>query len=183
MKLQAIRIDRTMQGDREVKLPYKCFACHDGGLVGGRFIAEFVEGESEIPFICNRDQCEAGRLRRSAWSANNDEKYRNSFDVRLNKYSCEDIHNWEKDHFIQTVILRPKQIDVASQYVQAVSDRQRQVEDIKDLLMLIDADISDRIENFVKRYREKDGVLYRNWQDLPTEAHSKLLVNIRNLIG
>jgi hypothetical protein len=181
MKLEAVRIDRTMQGDREVKLPYKCFACHDGGLAGGRFVNEFVDGNSDIPFICNRDYCEAGRLRRTAWSANNDETYRASFDVRLDKYACEDIHNWEKDHFVQTVILRPKQVDIASQYVQAVSDRQQQIEDIKDLLMSVESDIRDRIENFVKRYRDKDNVLYRSWEDLPTEAQGKLLVNIRNL--
>lgn len=181
MKLEAVRIDRTMQGDREVKLPYKCFACHDGGLVGGRFIKEFVEGDSDIPFICNRDFCEAGKLRRNAYYANNEDSYKASFDIRLDKYSCEDIHNWEKDHFIQTVILRPQKVDIASQYVQAVSDRQRQIEDIKDLLMSVGEDVRDRVENFVARYREKNNVLYRSWEDLPTDAHAKLLINVRNL--
>lgn len=188
MKLQAIRIDRTVESDCEVKLPFKCFACHDGGLAGGRFIAEFVEGDSDVPFICNRDNCDAGRIRRSAWSANNDPKYRDSFDGRLDRYACEDIHQWEKKYFIETTILNPpvNRAPIIDQVLQSISDRDKIYKQLEDAIAQVDIDITERIAKFIKLCRDRDSTsdspkFYSNVKSLPTEAYKVLLIQIRNL--
>lgn len=187
MKLQAIKIDRSQEQDREIHPPFRCFACHDGGLAGGQFLSQFVDGDSDIPFLCNRDQCESGRLRRSAWSANNDEQYRKSFDSRLDRYACEDLHQWGLAQWredLQKRISRKRltqSISIAAQFEQAVSDREKQIADIKILLMGIDEITAKRIEGFVQKYRDRDGVSYPNWEALPSSAHEVLAANLRSL--
>jgi hypothetical protein len=183
MKIQAVQIDRNTEGDREITPPFRCFACHDGGLAGGKFLKEFVDGDSDIPFICNRDQCQAGRRRYSAWSANDDEQYRNSFDTRLDRYACEDLHKWGKHEWEQDLKKRlqqqPPAQSIAEQFAQEVSDRERQIADIKVLLMNVDELTAKRIEGFVQKYRDRDQVNYPNWEALPTTAHKVLIENLR----
>lgn len=185
MKLQAVKIDRSKDQDREIHPPFRCFACHDGGLAGGRFIGEFVDGDSDIPFLCNRDQCEAGRLRRSAWQASTDDQYRNSFDSRLDRYACEDLHQWGKREWEEDLKKRlsrqPPTQSIAAQFEQVVSDRERQIADIKILLMGIDEVTAKRIEGFVQKYRDRDQVNYPNWEALPSAAHEVLFKNLRSL--
>lgn len=185
MKLQAIRIDRNV--DNEIYPPFSCFACQDGGLAGGIFLAEFVDGNSDIPFICNREQCEAGRLYRTAYAANNDKQYRASFDSRLDKYACEDMHQWGlqawRDDLKNRFSRQPPTESVAQKFAAAVSDRDRKIENIKDLLMQIEFDIAPRLEAFVQKYRDRDQVNYPNWQSLPSKAHEVLITNLRSLIA
>lgn len=183
MKLQAVKIDR-ISSDREIHPPFRCFACHDGGLAGGQFLSQFVDGDSDIPFLCNRDQCEAGRLRRSAWSANNDEQYRNSFDSRLDRYACEDLHQWGlaqwRKELQERISRQPPAQSIAEQFDQAVSDRQKQISEIKTLLTGIDTETAKRVHGFVQKYRDRDSKPYRSWEDLPSTAHQVLL---RSLAG
>ncbi len=192
VKLQAIKIDRTVQSDREIQFPFKCFACHDGGLAGGRFLSKFVEGDSDIPFICNRDECEAGRIRRTAWSANSDPRYRNAFDSRLDRYACEDIHQWEKqsyiDDFVKTRSRQEKStIDAPSsivikKYDEAVSDREAIYKEIETEIARFESDfINPKIENFLRHCRDRDSIDYINIKALPTSDYKVLLSKIKGL--
>lgn len=187
MKIQAIKIDRTIQGDREIQLPFKCFACHDGGLAGGRFITEFVEGDSDIPFICNRDECEAGRLRRTAYGANSDRLYQNSFDTRLDKYACQDIHNWGKQSFINDMVARKSKqvapIAIAEQFFQEVGDRDRRILEIQQAIAEAEsqgANLSSKIQKTVQMCSDRDGITYQDWKFLPSSDHQRMLDGIRN---
>jgi hypothetical protein len=72
---------------------------------------------------------------------------------------------------------------VAVEFASAVSDRDRKIEDIKDLLMEISFDVIPRIEAFVQKYRDRDQVNYPNWQSLPSKAHEVLITNLRSLIA
>lgn len=188
MKLQAIKIDRAAQSDREIHPPFRCFACHDGGLAGGIFLYKFVDGDNDIPFLCNRDQCEAGKLRRNAYAANNDEQYRNSFDNRLDRYSCEDLHQWGLQYWqdgikarLSNLSKQPPVQSIAEQFDQAVSDREKQITDIKILLMNVDEITANRVKEFVQKYRDKHQINYPNWESLPSNAHEVLITNLRSL--
>lgn len=185
MKIQAVRIDRTVQGDREIQLPFRCFACHDGGLAGGRYIAHFVEGDSDIPFICNREDCEAGRTRRAAYGANSDRLYQNSFDARLDKYACQDIHEWEKQSFINDMVAKKSKqvapVAIAEQFTQAVSDRQLLFEEIQQAINSLGKDISLNIAKFLKHCCDRDSIQYLNIEALPTSDYSILLSKIKGL--
>lgn len=190
MKIQAVKLDRTIQGDREIQLPFKCFACHDGGLAGGRFITEFVEGDSDIPFICNRDECEAGRIRRTAWSANNDASYRNAFDTRLDRYSCEDIHKWEKQSFIEDMVTRRSrqeaQTPIATQFFQQVDDRDRRILEIQQAIAKAEsqgANLTSKIAKTVQMCSDRDGITYQDWKFLPSGDHQRMLDGIKQLQG
>jgi hypothetical protein len=189
-KLQAIRIDRTVQGDREIQLPFRCFACHDGGLAGGRFLSKFVEGESDIPFICNCDECDAGRIRRTAYGANSDPNYRNAFDSRLDRYACEDIHNWEKQSYIDDLVKRRsrqvEQTPVADQFSQKVEDRDRRILEIQQAIAEAEsqgANLSTKIQKTVQMCSDRDGVTYQDWKFLPSGDHQRMLNGIKQLQG
>jgi len=186
LKLQAIRIDRTVQGDREIQLPFKCFACHDGGLAGGGYIAHFVEGDSDIPFICNREDCDAGRVRRTAYSANSDPSYRNAFDARLDRYSCEDIHQWEKQLFVEDMLHRRSKhqapAPVVEIYDRAVSDHQLLFKKIQTEIAKFDPEfINPKVENFLKQKCDRDSIQYLNIEALHTADYTALLSKIRKL--
>ena len=190
MKIQAVKVDRTVEGDREIQLPFKCFACHDGGLAGGRFIPHFVEGDSDIPFICNRDECEAGRIRRTAWSANNDASYRNAFDTRLDRYSCEDIHKWEKQSFIEDMVTRRSRqeakaaIPIAAQYSQKVEDHDRRILEIEQAITEAEsqgANLSTKIAKTIQMCSDRDGITYQDWKFLPSGDHQRMLDGIKGL--
>lgn len=186
MKLQAIRIDRTVQSDREIQLPFKCFACHDGGLAGGRYIAHFVEGESDIPFICNREECDVGRVRRTAYSANSDPSYRNAFDPRLDKYACDDIHKWEKQLFIEDMLHRRSKhqapAPVVEMYDRAVSDRQLLFKEIQTEIAKFDPEfINPKVDKFLWKCCDRDGIKYLSIEALPTSDYQVLLSKIKGL--
>jgi hypothetical protein len=186
IKLQAIKIDRTVQGDREIQLPFKCFACHDGGLAGGRYLTMFVEGESDIPFLCNREECDVGRVRRTAYSANSDPSYRNAFDARLDKYACDDIHKWEKQLFIEDMLHRRTKhqapAPVVKIYDQAVSDRQLLFKEIQVEIAKFDPEfINPKVENFLKQRCDRDGIEYSSTEALPTNDYQVLLSKIKKL--
>lgn len=187
-KLQAIKIDRTVQGDREIQLPFNCFACHDGGLAGGRYIAHFVEGDSDIPFICNREECEAGRVRRNAYGANSDPNYRNAFDSRLDKYACNDIHQWEKQAYIDYMVKSMQenkakhQAPVVGMYDRAVSDRQLLFQKIQAEIAKFDPEfINPKIDKFLWGRCDRDSIEYPNIEALPTSDYSILLSKIKKL--
>jgi hypothetical protein len=196
MKIQAVKIHRVVnpENDREINFPFKCFACHDGGLAGGRFVAEFVDGDSDIPFLCNRDQCEAGRIRRTAWLANESDIYRNSFDTRLDRYACEDIHNWEKEHYLQTVVKKMQSGDrpidipalvVFDKFQESVADRNSQILEIKKAIATAETqgvNLKNKIAVTVKRCSDRDKRLYQSWEFLPNEDHARMLAGIQDLI-
>ena len=184
-KLQAIKINRTVKGDQEIRLPFECFACHDSGLAGGRFLNQFVDGDSDIPFICNRDSCEAGRQRYNAYSANKDRRYQRAFDTRLDKYACEDIHQWEKQSFIDDVVARAARLKtatpIAEQFTQSVSDRHLLFQEIQQAIASLQIDITPNIEKFLKHCRDRDIVWYPNIEALPTADYTVLLSKIRGI--
>lgn len=184
-KLQAIKIDRTVNGDQEIRFPFECFACHDSGLAGGRFLNQFVDGDSDIPFICSRNDCESGRQRYSAYSANKDRRYQSTFDSRLDKYACEDIHQWEKQSFIDDVVARATRLKsatpIAEQFTQSVSDRELLFQEIQKAIVGLQIDITPKIENFLKYCRDRDLVWYPNIEALPTADYTVLLSKIRGI--
>jgi hypothetical protein len=182
MKLQAVKIERVTDGDRVIQLPFKCFACHDGGLVGGKFLAEFVEGESDIPFICNRDECEAGKLRRSAWSANTDRDYQNAFDVRLDRYNCNDIHNWEKDIFLKDIIKRNQNKPVIIEFSEAVERRQTIIARIKTVATALGG-LQENFDKAVKFYSNQDSTDYPSWEALSNAALEVLLKKVEQKLS
>lgn len=109
MKLTAIKIDKTMQGDREIQPPVKCFCCQDSGLVRSSHLKEYVDGENDLDFICNRLDCESGQKYQNAYFCSDHSRkeigikhgmtymksrdYQLNFDPRLDAFSCEKLHD------------------------------------------------------------------------------------------
>jgi hypothetical protein len=108
-KLTAIKVDRSLQGDRVIQPPYKCFCCQDSGLVRSQYLGDYVDGDNDLDFICNRKSCITGQKFLTSYfmsdsarielGKKNDqyysraEDYQANFDPRLDSYSCEEMHD------------------------------------------------------------------------------------------
>jgi len=181
MKMLAKKIDRNC--DREVKLPYKCFCCCDSGLAAGQWLTDLIEGDSDIPFICKRMDCEAGRSFDNAWNKSHEERrqngncsaitYQNSFDVRLHPSQCEDAHNFVKQEFI-SMIANQRRENIYAKFVEAASDRTDTINSIRSEMKvqnLTESAFEAALVHCIKR----DGVLYLHWESLPTATLKVLL--------
>jgi len=198
----------TPRTDKQISPPVRCFCCQDSGLISNIYLGEFVEIPDRgdiLPYICQRANCDKGQAHLNAYNMSDQERdtwhnnqtrgkdgdnipkpmraydYRANFSTNLNQGCCDWLHERSYSDWVTSIQSPRQKVDIATKFIEAQSHRHSQIEDIKDLLMTIDADISDRLSTFTARYREKNNILYRNWEDLPTEAHAKLIINIRNL--
>lgn len=198
--------------EREIAPPAKCFCCQDSGKVSNPYLNELVDIPPQgdiVPYICQRYDCAAGQALLKAYEMSQDERdvwynnqvreskgsgeglprpvsaadYRANFSTNLNRECCDWLHD-RSYHDWRIMITTPRSPkNVAVEFAAAVSDRDRKIENIKDLLMQIEFDIAPRLEAFVQKYRDRDSANYLNWQDLPSKAHEVLITNLRSLIA
>lgn len=205
MKIQVTPIEKRTDGDREIKPPVKCFCCWDSGRASNQFLSEFVDIPQNgdfLPFICKRYNCEAGEKLINAYEKSDQEReaiwakiaeknpdtpkfmrqrdYQANWSTALPASACETMHKWGLDQWVDEFIKKarshqPPAQSIAEQFDQAVSDRQKQISEIKNLLKGIDAETAKRVHGFVQKYRDRDSKPYRSWEDLPSTAHQVLL--------
>lgn len=211
MKIQVTPIESRADSDREIKPPVKCFCCWDSGRASNQFLSEFVDIPKNgdfLPFICKRYNCEAGEKLITAYEKSDQEReaiwakiaekspdtpkfmrqrdYQANWSTALPASACETMHKWGFDQWVDECVKKvrshqPPAQSIAAQFEQVVSDREKQIADIKILLMGIDEVTAKRIEGFVQKYRDRDQVNYPNWEALPSAAHEVLFKNLRSL--
>jgi len=211
VKIQVTPIEKRADGDREIKPPVKCFCCWDSGRASNQFLSEFVDIPQNgdfLPFICKRYNCEAGEKLITAYEKSDQEReaiwakitekspdtpkfmrqrdYQANWSTALPTSACETMHKWGFDQWVDECVKKvrshqPPTQSIAAQFDQAVSDREKQIANIKILLMGIDEVTAKRIEGFVQKYRDRDQVNYPNWEALPSAAHEVLFKNLRSL--
>jgi hypothetical protein len=108
------RVKEVSEVGNEIKPPHKCFCCHDSGLVSEHFdLSQYVEGDSEVRFICTRIACDSGTKYKTAYELSDQsrtamqfdkkngefmgsflsrDKYQANFDDRLQGAWCDQIH-------------------------------------------------------------------------------------------
>ena len=87
-----------------IQPPVKCFCCMDSGLVSENVnLSDYIDGDSEVRFICTRNGCESGDKYQKAYYLSDGERkaqnsvltqsqYQANFDDRLLSGWCDQIH-------------------------------------------------------------------------------------------
>lgn len=133
--MNKIKPRKAAKPENVIYPPYTCFCCCDTGLVSAPnpIYNDFFDGEIEIPMICTRPNCEAGRKYFHAWHREERgeeyipaHKYRSMFDACLPASIAEEIHQrayqlWRQNISANLATRAKKAAVMAKQVIEGVT--------------------------------------------------------------
>jgi hypothetical protein len=197
--------------EREVTPPAKCFCCQDSGKVSNKYLGELVEIPDRgdiVPYICQRYDCGAGQAFLKAYEMSQEQRdiwynnqvreskgsgeglprpvsaleYRANFSTNLNRECCDWIHDRSYGDWVEMIQKRRIAPPVIQQFNQSVSDRQLLFKKIQVEIAKFDPEFIDpKIDKFLWRCCDRDGIEYPNIEGLPTSDYSVLFSKIKGL--
>lgn len=133
--------------DKQISPPVKCFCCQDSGIVANSYLSELVEIPkigNITPYICQRENCEKGKLFLKAFNQSDQERdayynaqlrngkdvdglprpmrsrdYQANFSINLNERFCDWLHDRSRDDWVSNLSIT--KVNIAKLYFEEVA--------------------------------------------------------------